>query len=442
MIKDLKEKVAVITGAGSGIGLSMARAFAKQGMKVVIADINESALSQASRELENSGADILSLVVDVSKEEKVEDLAKAAYEKYGKVNVLCNNAGVGGGAPPHVIKTGNWNFTLGPNLFGVIYGIQSFVKRMFDSKEPCHIVNTASVAGHLSGEGGPYAVSKFGVVAMSEWLLVNCFNTNVGVSVLCPGLVDTKIIENSVLLSQNLTDAYQPSPEEIAASQPYNENFVKLLGLGMSPDKVADMVIYAIQNDLFFIMTHPQYVNLIEARLNKIKDDAAIIRENFPMPAKEKKMNSYEYKSEMLNFSISYPDYLIPINPDPLLPFLVFSASKEFLINLQVNVSEIVPNQRLEDMTQALANILKNYGSDVKITSDKQITLPDGTIAREGEIMYQRIGYVETGSHHIAVIKDNKVIRVSIYAHPSFMNDELKKIGYSLKIDVPLAEVH
>jgi hypothetical protein len=312
---------------------------------------------------------------------------------------------------------------------------------MFDSKESCHIVNTASVAGHLSGDSGPYSVSKFGVVAMSEWLALNCFNTNVGVSVLCPGLVNTKILENSFLLSQNLKDAYQPSAEEVKAALPFQENFAKLLGLGMNPDKVADMVIYAIKNDLFFIMTHPQYINLIKARFDRIKDDALKISENFPISVRELKENSYEYKSETLNFSISYPDYFVQIIPEPNTP-IVFSASNQFIQNLQVTVSEIEPNLRLEDTTQTIANILKNYGKDVKIISDIQITLTDGTVAREGEIIYQRFNYIETGSHHISVLKDNKLIRISIFAHPSFLNDDLKKIGYSLKIDVPLAEVH
>ena len=433
MIKDLKGKVAVITGAGSGIGLSMAHAFAKQGMKLVLADINEKTLKKASRDLEKVGAEVLPLVVDVSDPKQVDNLATKAYERFGNVNILCNNAGVGGGGgPAHLLDIGNWNFTLGPNLNGVIYGIIYFLKRMLESKESCHIVNTASVAGHLAGEGGPYSASKFAVVSISEMLALQCFNTNVGVSVLCPGLVDTKIVENVLPLSVNLKNFYRPTAEEAEAGRPFLENFMKLLGLGMSPDLVAKMVIYAIQNDLFFIMTHPQYVNLIEDRLNRIKNDAAIISEKFPIPVRELKEISYEYNKESLSFSITYPDYLVQINPPPNTP-QVFAASREFLQDLHIFVTEVDPNLRLEDTSQAFANLLNPFGKDIKIVSDKQVTLKDGTVAREAEITYRRFNAVDMASHHISVLKDNKWIRVSTFAHPSFHNEDLKKIGLSLK---------
>ena len=333
MIKNFEGKVAVVTGGGSGIGLSLAHAFAKRGMKIVIADINKRSLNKASRSLNKIGAEVLSLVIDVSDPKQVEDLANAAYERFGKVNILCNNAGVGSGGPAHLLEIGNWSWTIGTNLFGVIYGIKSFLKRMLEIKEPCHIVNTASVAGHLAGEGGPYSASKFAVVSISEMLAQHCFNTNVGASVLCPGLVNTKILENSFLLSANLTDFYRPSSEEAEANQPFLENFAKLLGLGMDPDIVAEMVIYAIQNDVFYIMTHPQYINLIKARFDRIKNDALKISEKFPAPVRVIKENSYEYNSESLVFSISYPDYLVQINPAPNTS-QVFAASKEFLKKL------------------------------------------------------------------------------------------------------------
>ncbi len=431
MIKELEGKVAVVTGAASGIGLSMAHAFAKRKMKLVVADINEEALNKATESLNSSGAEVLSITMDTGDPKQVESLATRAYERFGNVNVLCNNAGVGGGGPAHLLEPGNWNWTFGPNLFGVIYGIRYFLGRMLESKEPCHIINTASIAGHLAGEMGPYSASKFAVVAISECVALECFNTNVGVSVLCPGLVDTKIMENSLLLSANLTNVYQPSPEEVAAGQTFQDNFAKLLSLGMSPDLVAEMVIYAIENDLFFIMTHPDYVNLIEDRFNRIKNDAALISKKFPKTVGESK-ELYEYKTDSLTFSISYPSYLIQINPPPNIP-QVFAASREFLQNLHVFVADIPPNLRLEDTSQTFANLLIPFGKDIKIVSDKQITLQDGTVAQEAEITYKQLNAVSTASHHVSVIKDNKWIRVSTFAHPSFHNEELKKIGLSLK---------
>ncbi|MHA1915071.1 MAG: SDR family NAD(P)-dependent oxidoreductase [Promethearchaeota archaeon] len=432
MIKELEGKVAVVTGAASGIGLSMAHAFAKRKMKLVVADINEEALNKAAESLNNSDAEVLAVAIDTGDPKQIESLATRSYERFGNVNVLCNNAGVGGGGPAHLLEPENWNWTFGPNLFGVIYGTRYFLGRMLESKEPCHIINTASIAGHLAGEMGPYSASKFAVVAISECIALECFNTNVGVSVLCPGLVDTKIMENSLLLSTNLTNVYQPSAAEIAAGQTFQDNFAKLLSLGMSPDLVAEMVIYAIQNDLFFIMTHPDYVNLIEDRFNRIKNDAAVISEKFPITVGEGKENSYEYKNESLVFSISYPDHLIQIKPPPNTP-QVFAASREFLQDLHVSVADIPPNLRLEDTSQAFANLLIPFGKEVKIVSDKQITLQDGTVAQEAEITYKRFNTVSMASHHVSVIKDNKWIRVSTFAHPSFHNEELKKIGLSLK---------
>jgi len=432
MIKELEGKVAVVTGAASGIGLSMAKAFAKRKMKLVVADINELALNEATESLNSSGAEVLSVVMDISNPKQVEDLATRAYERFGNVNVLCNNAGVGGGGPAHLLEPRNWNWTFGPNLFGVIYGIRYFLGRMYESKEQCHIVNTASIAGHLAGEMGPYSASKFAVVAISECVALECFNTNVSVSVLCPGLVDTKILENSVSLSANLTDAYLPSGEELIAGEVFQENFGKLLSLGMNPDLVAEMVVYAIQNDLFYIMTHPDYVNLIEDRFNRIKKDAEIIGENFHKTGREAKENTYEYKTDSLAFSISYPDYLIQIKPPPNTP-QVFAASREFLQDLHVFVSDVPPNLRLEDTSQTFAGFLNPFGKEIKIVSDKEITLEDGTVAQEAEITYKRFNTVSMASHHVSVIKDNKWIRISTFSHPSFHNEELKKIALSLQ---------
>ena len=439
MIKNFDGKVAVITGGASGIGLSLAHAFGKRGMKILIADINKRALNKASRDLSKVDIDVSTLVIDVSDPKQVENLANTAYERYGKVNILCNNAGVGGGGPAHLLEMENWNWTLGANLFGVIAGIRYFLNRMFESKEPCHIVNTASVAGHLSGEGGPYSASKFAVVSISEMLVQTCFNTNVGVSVLCPGLVNTNILNNSFPLSANLKDFYRPSAEEAEAGRPFLENFMNLLKQGMNPDKVAEMVIHSIQNDIFYIMTHPKYMKLIKARFERIQDDCQRLREKFPIPIEEGE-ESYQFKDETLDFSISYPKRLKKINPAPNTN-QVFAASHDFLQDLQLSVSEIEPEIVLENTIQTVAKVLEGFGNNVKIIIDRQITLNDGTIAREGEIEYQRLGAINIYSHLISVLKNDKWIRISTYAHPSLFDDDLKKIGHSLKFSVPLPEI-
>ncbi len=440
MIKNFEGKVAVVTGGGSGIGLSLAHAFAKRGMKIVIADINKRSLNDALISLNKMGAEVLSFVTDVSDLNQVRELANASYEQFGKVNILCNNAGVGGTGPAHLLEIGNWNHTLKINLFGVIHGIISFLKRMLKSGEPCHIVNTASVGGHLTGRGGPYTASKFAVVSISEMIAHQCFNTNVGASVLCPGLINTNILKNTIRLRTDLKDFYRPSPKEAEINRPLIENLVKMSGLGMDPEVVAEMVIYAIQNDVFYIMTHPEYIDLIKDRFDRIKNDAVKISEKFPTPVREIKDNFYEYNSESLAFSISYPDYLVQVNPIPNTSQM-FAASKDNFKNLHISVSEIDPSIRLEDTTKAIVSVLKKSAKNIKIISDKQITLSDGNIAREGEIEFLNQGIVRMFSHHISVLKNNNWIHISMYTHPNYFTDDLKKIGYSLKFGIPLDNV-
>ncbi|GAG93862.1 unnamed protein product, partial [marine sediment metagenome] len=246
MIKDFKGKVAVITGAGSGIGRSLAHAFAKRGMKIVIADLIEDKLNSVSQELEKMGAEVLPMVIDVSNRDNINELANTTFERFGKANILCNNAGVVSGSHMQLLTLEDWDFVLGINLFGVIYGTKAFLDGMIESGEPCHIVNTASAAGLVPADNGPYSVSKFGVVALSELLLVQNYNTNIGVSVLCPGFVDTDIINNTEIIAQARSGLFQPAPEMVEASKIQLENTTRLLKLGMSPDTVAEKVIKAI----------------------------------------------------------------------------------------------------------------------------------------------------------------------------------------------------
>ena len=173
MIKDFEGKVAVITGGASGIGLGLATAFAKRGMKLVLADINKEALDKVSKEFSDKNVEVMTIIADVSDPEQVAHLADASYERFGHVNILCNNAGIGTGGPIRFLTQENWDLILGVNLFGVIYGIQSFLNRMLNSKESCHIINTSSLAGLISGDTGPYAASKSAVIALSEILALN-----------------------------------------------------------------------------------------------------------------------------------------------------------------------------------------------------------------------------------------------------------------------------
>ena len=216
-MKEFKGKVAVVTGAASGIGRGLADRFAAEGMHVIIADVEQAALDAAETDMRSAGADVLAVRTDVSDAASVEALATAAVERFGGVHVLCNNAGVGGGPTSWETSLEDWQWVLGVNLWGVINGIRSFVPLMLKQGEEAHIVNTASVAGLIAGAGNAsYTASKFGVVGLSEVLhheLLAASGGKVKVSVLCPALTNTRIIE----AGRNHPGG--PAPEPEAGSQ-------------------------------------------------------------------------------------------------------------------------------------------------------------------------------------------------------------------------------
>ena len=192
-------KVAVVTGAASGIGRALAERCAQEGMKVVLADIEEPALLQANRELAAQGAETLAVPTDVSQAGDVETLARKAFETYKAVHLLCNNAGVGGGKTAWESTLADWEWVLGVNLWGVIHGIHFFVPRMLEQQSEGHIVNTASMAGLIYGPGqSSYKVSKHGVVSLSETLYYELAlqGASLKVSVLCPGYVNTNVLDS------------------------------------------------------------------------------------------------------------------------------------------------------------------------------------------------------------------------------------------------------
>jgi len=265
-MKEFKDKVAVITGAASGIGRGIARRAVKEGMKVVLADIEKDALHQTEEELKASGAETISLVTDVSKLEHIEKLAQKTIETFGEVHLLCNNAGVA--APGVLWETilSDWKWVIGVNLWGVINGIQTFIPIMLQQDNECHIVNTSSMAGLLHGDGinGIYSVTKQAVVALSESLRMGfanpMFKTKIGVSVLCPGIVNTRITDSERNRPAEFCGLdYIPCFERIIKNHPEAENLVreapKIWQNGTSPDESGDVVFEAIKNDIFYIFT-------------------------------------------------------------------------------------------------------------------------------------------------------------------------------------------
>ena len=197
-MKEFKGKVAVITGAASGIGRAVAERCVGEGMKIVLADIDEANLAKAETELKTPGGTVLAVRTDVSKRSDVERLARRALDAFGQVHLLFNNAGVGAGGAPWEATWNDWEWVIGVNLWGVIYGVKVFTPLMLAQNTECHIINTSSAAGlTVGGATAPYAVTKHAVVALSEslYLTLQRRNSLVKVSVLCPGLVRTNIVD-------------------------------------------------------------------------------------------------------------------------------------------------------------------------------------------------------------------------------------------------------
>lgn len=269
-MKDFKDKVAVVTGGASGIGRAMAERFGAEGMKVVLADVEEKALRQAEAEFREKGFDVLGVQTDVSKPEDLEKLAQQTLNAFGGVHILCNNAGVAGAWGPTWDNTlEDWNWIMGVNLWGVINGVRTFVPIMLEQGDECHIVNTASLAGLMSGRG-IYGVTKQAVVALSESIYneLKLLNAKVGVSVLCPGWVNTNIADAERNRPSDLANAGEVEPDE--QRQAADEMVRNFLKNGKSPAEIADDVFAAIREDRLYIITHPEMDGIFRERFANI----------------------------------------------------------------------------------------------------------------------------------------------------------------------------
>lgn len=267
-MQELSDKVAVVTGAASGIGLALSRAFVAAGMKVVMADIEPGALDDAAASVALDG-EVLPFRCDVSDPAQVDALRDAAVERFGTVHVVCNNAGVSAGGPVWTHTPEDWEWVLGVNLYGVINGIRSFTPLMIEQGEG-HIVNTSSMAGLTSPPFmGVYNVSKHAVVTLSETLfgdlqLVGA--TGVGVSVLCPGWVQTRIHE----ADRNRPAAADGLPVLSLDDAGMRDFVAQLINSGITPGEVADLVVDAVRERRFYVLTHPEWMPMISGRVDHI----------------------------------------------------------------------------------------------------------------------------------------------------------------------------
>ena len=263
-MRDLQGKAAFVTGGASGIGLAMARAFLQAGMKVMIADIEQAALDRALGELKALG-EVRGAVCDVAERQSVFDAAKASFDAFGRVHVLCNNAGVGAGGPQELISEGDWDWVLDVNLRGVVHGIRAFLLHIKAHGEGGHVVNTASMAGHLSPPGmGPYCASKFAVVGMSEGLAAELQGSDIGVSVLCPGWVRTGITESGRNRPERFGERSNLPPSPMAAMA------AEAVRTGLDPAAVAAQVVDAIRENHLYIFTHPEMRGAVDERFARI----------------------------------------------------------------------------------------------------------------------------------------------------------------------------
>lgn len=274
-MEQFENKVAVVTGAASGIGRAMADALAAQGMKLVIADIEPGPLEDAAQSLRATGADVFAVTADVSRAADVERIGEAAIDVFGALHVACNNAGVGGGGVTWEIDEATWDWVLGVNLMGVVHGIRAFTPRIIASGGG-HVVNTASMAGLTSPAFmGPYNASKHAVVTISESMFIELqmLHPEVGVSVLCPGWVRTRIAESDRNRPVGVTTSVpaggdgEAGPVDAEALKSMIESFV---AEGLQPAAVAALVVDAIRTRRFWILTHPEWQSMVRDRVDRI----------------------------------------------------------------------------------------------------------------------------------------------------------------------------
>jgi NAD(P)-dependent dehydrogenase (short-subunit alcohol dehydrogenase family) len=271
-VQRLEGRTAVVTGAASGIGRALAQRFAAERMQLVLADVEPGPLESLAKELASTGTPVLVQRADVSKAESVQALADAALARFGAVHVVCNNAGVVTAAPAHEHTLADWEWVLGVNLWGPIHGVRSFVPILLQQDE-AHIVSTASTAGLVAAPSiAAYNVSKFGVVALMETLARELAGTPVGVSVLCPGPINTRIAQ---------AERNRPGDKAAHAATDAERRFYAgvgpMLSAGMAPSEVAGLVVRAIRENRFWILTHPEWKQILRRRLDLLDAEDAVL---------------------------------------------------------------------------------------------------------------------------------------------------------------------
>ena len=275
-MKEFKGKVAVITGSASGMGRAVAERFAQEGMKVVLADVEQKALDKAESEMKAAGYTVLAVRTDVSKPEALEALAKKTIDTFGAVHLLHSNAGVQAGNAVWETTLADWKWCLGVNLWGPVLGVWAFLPIMLKQDTECHIICTASMGGLISTPfiGVAYNVSKFGAVALYETLSheMELMGAKIGVSVLCPGYVNTNIVNVERNRPRELQNApaWEAKFKEIRHVKMLKQMATEGCKTGMDPKEVAEKVLNAVKEDKFYILTHPEWMGPAQVRMEEI----------------------------------------------------------------------------------------------------------------------------------------------------------------------------
>ena len=263
-MKDVAGKVAFITGGASGLGLAMAHSFTGAGMKVAIADVEDSALDAAKLAFSDTNSDVITMKVDVTDREAMADARQQTLDAFGKVHIVCNNAGVALNGNIADMSYKDWDWVMKVNLDGVINGIVTFIDDIKSHGEGGHVVNTASIAGHYGMPRlGIYVASKFAVVGISETMRVDLADDNIGISVLCPGVVSTGIGSSERNRPDQFGGSKSPAMTPREGAAPIEMNV-------MEPAAIGDIVLHAIQNDQFYIMTHNEFHAPVQTRGEEI----------------------------------------------------------------------------------------------------------------------------------------------------------------------------
>ena len=260
-MQELNQKGAFITGGANGIGLAIAKSLARRGTSVAIADIDLDAAVSASKQIESSGGKACAVACDVTKRESFEAAADAAVEAIGPIHVLVNNAGAFATGVLEDTKRSDWEWLLEINVIGVVNGLQTFIPRMRAHGQESHIVNTASISGHIATPGlSIYTATKFAVVGLSETLRLELADSDIGISILCPGVVKTGLIESSG----------RHRPARFGGAAEVAPGLADLIDSGIDPSEVGERVAKALLEKEFYIFTHPALRGVVEHRTDEI----------------------------------------------------------------------------------------------------------------------------------------------------------------------------